>query len=495
MIRHSPCSLAPRTTRVVTRKAYIMQFPSHLRYNMKAVAVLILASVVLAGISESYYDILGVPRTANDDQIKKAFKKLSLKYHPDRNVNDRENAQKVFSKIATAYDVLSDAGKRKVYDQRGEAGVSDFEQQKANEKNYQEMYGQYWKPRKQVYESLYTNTDVLELEMDNISKLFRRNLIWIVNFYHPNCGHCVSYKPDYISIAQKLAGIIVLAAVNCSSDEELCEEYGIQSYPTLIYFPENTAAVHEEFKGDRTLSGILDFTVPRMQSFVRLVHKDNFQDFIDTNSNLLKVLLFTSRKSTPPIFKILSKEFKEKCVIGEVRSTDADLTARFNVTDFPTIMALTSLDYPEVYTGEGKIELIDAWLRSFAGKTFEKPLVRELTRNLQKHGHCNRQDPNLCVVLFSDSYSDITVFQLKEVARHFQRDKISFFWVNKQKYREFYEGFGEVKGVVFKAKKLKFMSFDDVEGLKETLPNVLSGGGTFEKMLMPPELNEVKTEL
>ena len=454
-----------------------------------------LGSFVLAGMTENYYDILGVPHTATEDQIRKAFKKLSLKYHPDRNIADRENAQKFYAKVTTAYEVLTDPEKRQVYDRGGATGVSEFEQQRANQKSYEEMYGAHWKQRKQVYESLYTGTEVIELEMDNISKLFRRKLIWIVNFYHPTCGHCVSYKAEYLTIAQKLAGIVVLGAVNCSANEELCEEYGVQAYPSLLYFPENTAAEHEVYKGNRDYAGIADFAVARMQSFVRLVKGDSFQEFVDSESNKLKILLFTSRKSTPPVFKVISKEFKEKVLIGEVRSTDNALPARFNITDFPTILALTSLDDPDIYTGEGKIDQLSAWIRSFEGKTFEKPLVRELTRSLQKHGHCNKQDPAICILWFADSPTDPGVLELRDVAREFQKDKVAFFWVNVGKYREFYEGFGETRGVIYKTKRMKFMGFGEVQGLRNALSMVLSGGGTFDKLLMSPELSEVKVDL
>ena len=70
-----------------------------------------------------YYEVLGVPRTASADDIKKAHRKLALKYHPDRNKNNKD-AEERFKEIQEAYDVLSDAGKRTNYDQFGHAGVS-----------------------------------------------------------------------------------------------------------------------------------------------------------------------------------------------------------------------------------------------------------------------------------------------------------------------------------------------------------------------------------
>lgn len=69
-----------------------------------------------------YYEILGVAKTATADEIKSAYKKLAIKYHPDRNPGDKE-AESKFKEAAEAYDVLRDPDKRKRYDQFGPEGV------------------------------------------------------------------------------------------------------------------------------------------------------------------------------------------------------------------------------------------------------------------------------------------------------------------------------------------------------------------------------------
>lgn len=71
-----------------------------------------------------YYEVLGVERDADDKAIKDAFRKLTLKYHPDRNKSPE--AEERFKEIAEAYAILSDADKRRQYDQKGFAGVADF---------------------------------------------------------------------------------------------------------------------------------------------------------------------------------------------------------------------------------------------------------------------------------------------------------------------------------------------------------------------------------
>ena len=70
-----------------------------------------------------YYDVLGVERTANEADIKKAYRRLAMKYHPDKNPGDAE-AEQLFKEAAEAYSVLSDAERRSTYDRFGHAGLN-----------------------------------------------------------------------------------------------------------------------------------------------------------------------------------------------------------------------------------------------------------------------------------------------------------------------------------------------------------------------------------
>jgi len=76
----------------------------------------------MAAAKKDYYEVLGVNRDASDEEIKKAFKKLAMKFHPDRNP-DNPKAEDSFKEAKEAYEVLSDEQKRAAYDQYGHAGV------------------------------------------------------------------------------------------------------------------------------------------------------------------------------------------------------------------------------------------------------------------------------------------------------------------------------------------------------------------------------------
>ncbi|MGH8181140.1 MAG: DnaJ domain-containing protein, partial [Steroidobacteraceae bacterium] len=69
-----------------------------------------------------YYKVLDVPRTATEAEIKKAYRRLAMKYHPDRNPNDKD-AEELFKEAKEACEVLTDQQKRAAYDQYGHAGV------------------------------------------------------------------------------------------------------------------------------------------------------------------------------------------------------------------------------------------------------------------------------------------------------------------------------------------------------------------------------------
>ncbi|MFX0095143.1 MAG: molecular chaperone DnaJ [Candidatus Hodarchaeota archaeon] len=70
-----------------------------------------------------YYEILGVPKDADEKTIKSAYRKLALQWHPDRNPDNKEEAEEKFKEIQTAYEVLSDPNKRQLYDQFGHDGL------------------------------------------------------------------------------------------------------------------------------------------------------------------------------------------------------------------------------------------------------------------------------------------------------------------------------------------------------------------------------------
>ena len=91
-------------------------------------------------MKRDYYEVLGVGRNSTPEELKKAFKRLAIKYHPDKNPNNKE-AELKFKEAAEAYEVLSDPSKRTTYDQFGHQGVnSNFGQSGFQDVNINDIF-------------------------------------------------------------------------------------------------------------------------------------------------------------------------------------------------------------------------------------------------------------------------------------------------------------------------------------------------------------------
>lgn len=109
-----------------------------------------------------YYEVLGAARTASPDEIKKAYRRMAMQYHPDRNQGDKA-AEAKFKEISEAYEVLSDAEKRRIYDQYGHEGMKsafgpggfDFSRDFTHVSDLQDLFGSLFGDGGGIFEDLF----------------------------------------------------------------------------------------------------------------------------------------------------------------------------------------------------------------------------------------------------------------------------------------------------------------------------------------------------
>ena len=239
-----------------------------------------LISYILSG--EDYYKLLGVSRNASKGEIKRAFKKLSLKYHPDKNKDNPEAAKAKFIKIANAYEVLTDDKKREIYNQFGEEGVKEHEaRENAGQQgggfpggfrfnfqggSFEDIFNQFFgggagnegrrrrgggrrftfntgggfhQQEEENDKDYFEQSDVINIKMNVLSKIFNRREGWFVLFYKPGNNNLDKYVELFKIFAEKTYGIFKAGAANCKTDEEICEEFSIFDTPKILFFPDS----------------------------------------------------------------------------------------------------------------------------------------------------------------------------------------------------------------------------------------------------------------
>jgi DnaJ family protein C protein 16 len=509
--------------------------------------ILVLLSLISISICQDYYQILGVKRDASQQEIKKAFNKLSLKYHPDKNKDKPEWAKNMFIKIANAYEVLSDKEKRKVYDMHGEEGVKE---QTARENAGQQGHGgfggfggasfedmfsqffggggggrrqqhfhfqqgghqqggrrhhqqQHFQEEEEEEKDDFPNTDVLTLQMDSLSKLYRRREIWFVYFYSTKDRDFKELSEMWKQLAEKSYGIFKIAVVNCKANEEICEEFDVKKTPLIIYFPDGTGT-EEVYRGVKSVDEIFKFGSQRMQSFVRTLNSNNYGEFITENPTTHKVLFFTSRKSTAPLLKSLSKFFKGKLSFGEIRQTEKELVDRYEIKNFPSIMVVTDADKFKgvIYEGTLNRDGLEKFLNQYAYSTIkvEKDIsIKELTSTLYNGQKiCNDSDnKNICVLYISntDTLNGNENSLLDEIANKYKNDPIKIFFINESRLKYFWVSFNHEdqgsKFIVLRGKRKKYIPVSEskFEVVSNVIDNVLSGGGDFKRLIKHLNLN------
>jgi hypothetical protein len=307
-------------------------------------------------------------------------------------------------------------------------------------------------------------------------------------------------KDLWRDLAEKLYGIVVVAAVNCVNEEVLCQdEFSVYDSPKIKCFPANSKVEGIDYQGEHNYNAISAFAVGQMENFVRVVNKENVDDFFKGNEDKLRLLLFTARKGTPPLYKALSKDFKGKLIFGVVRQSEESLVARYKVEKYPTLMVVTDpTNHIGIsYEGVFKKDQITKFMREYA---YAKPQRRvagkesaavQLTIERLRDKSCNGKDSFLCVLYIAHPDDNLKEVEEKMngFTSHYTDDPVNFYYTPASDVN-YNEVFDEIYGlpviVIVKGKRKSYTRFDgDLnagEKLTSFIDQTISGSTTFRKM-------------
>ena len=467
--------------------------------------ILLLILISISFCDEDYYKLLGVKKDASKQEIKKAFKKLSLQYHPDKNKDNPEKAKEMFVKIANAYEVLSNDEKRKIYDQYGEEGIKSSEaggdpsgshfanmdladifkqffgdgdgtsftftieedEPNGNTGNgggfFENIFSSFGfgddsfqeRPRRRKSKNgmknknYFKNTKVEGIKMKNLNLLLSRKNIWFVYFYQPGDENFDNYVKAMIEFGDKTQGIFNAGSVNCYTDEEICDEFEIQETPSILFFSENGNDFFQ-YEGTIDYISLFNYASKRMSFFINDITKEKLNYFFMKKSDKYHVLLFYKENNIPPIYKALSKTFLNKLIFGGVDQSQNELVEIYNIKNYPSLIVVLDEDINkyEVYKGKENYEDIKKFLEKYSEekKASQIEKVKEMTSNLYNNfGICSKNDgKNICLIYFTDDKLIKNELQLlEELSEKYKNDHIKVFYLNVKNNKFIFESFEE----------------------------------------------------
>lgn len=209
---------------------------------MWIITLFCLLVAVLCGPNYDFYNLLEVSRTSSIADIKKAYRKMSLKHHPDKSApNDKAHAEEMFRKLTDAYSILTNPSKKRIYDIYGSDSHIDIDDM--------EDYHQHLD--KFRVKDLYRNTPFVNiLYSKNFDSLVGKKspVVWVITFSHPDCSGCQRLVPIMSALAEKEKELakkegrevaVRVGAVNCAFDMRLCHRLGVSHFGTIFFFAPN----------------------------------------------------------------------------------------------------------------------------------------------------------------------------------------------------------------------------------------------------------------
>ena len=318
--------------------------------------------------------------------------------------------------------------------------------------------------------------------MKSLTLLYSRKNIWFVYFYRKGDQNYEQYVKAMIEFADKTDGLFNAGAVNCIKEEEICEEFEVSQTPSIIFFSENEND-YNKYEGKIDYNSLFNYAAKRMSYYVNEITKEKLSDFFAKKPDKYHVILFTSKESTPSLYKALSKYFINRLIFGEVHKNQNELVELFKIKEFPTLMVMLDEEKNkyEIYKRKLDYESLKSYLNTL--------------------GTCSDSDgKNICLIYLTKVNKPIRkdMQMLEAIHDKYEKDHIKVFYLNYKKNKNVFNSFEDIneenaKAVIIKGKRKKYMNIDKDEfenNIYNAIDNVISGGGNFKKMKSNLSLNE-----
>jgi len=214
--------------------------------------------------------------------------------------------------------------------------------------------------------------NVIEITPKSYPKIKNSKHVVLAEFYAPWCGHCKNLIPAYKKAAEKLNGLVKVVAFDCDAHKELCGQFGIQGFPTIKVFPSDKSRSPIDYNGQRDAASMVEFAVAQIPaSYISQIdgQKTTVESFSTDKPALPKVLLFSKKAVTPPLFKALSIEYEGRLVFGQVKPGVEDrVKSEIGVTALPGVVAVGVDGVKKVYEGKMKNANLREFFDIYAGE-------------------------------------------------------------------------------------------------------------------------------
>lgn len=471
-----------------------------------------------------------------------------MKYHPDKNKGNPEKAKEMFVKIGNAYEVLNDPDKRKLYDMGGEeavkgqgagggqwssgmnfndmfssffggggggggggqnrftfnfgggdrqgGGANFFTFDDSNDFDDMFGFGNFDKKRERTHrqsnskkklKNLFEDTRVMEIALENISRFYQSTSQWFIYFYKKKDSKHELLAKRLIKLAEMADEMYFVASINCESNEEVCEEFGISVTPQTFYFERGGADGRKEVGLRNDITSLHDMAVEKLPNLVDTIEDNTYDDFMNKYPERIKVLYFDTGK-VPNFLKAVSGEYRDQLHVGFVKANNAGkIKRKLEVKTVPLLLVLDEIEGTGTrYEGEFKKGRITRYLMRYRNKTIKTKSnqLRKLTKDLISKGICSSEDKQLCLIIFTNHENDELMKTINTIKEGYTRDNINFYYYIVEKsedtilktFPDF--SFSNDKFVIYKAFRQKYAIFSSeptVNHIKEFIDSVLSG--------------------